>query len=57
MGIVLYWVHDSSPGCAKTYRLIDSTVPLAERLIRLSRLRALNSVTRQLTTIIDDLRS
>jgi AcrR family transcriptional regulator len=57
MGIILYWVHDSSPGCAKTYRLIDSTVPLAERLIRLSRLRALNSVTRQLTTIIDDLRS
>ena len=57
MGIVLYWVHDSSPGCAKTYRLIDSTVPLAERLIRLSRLRALNSVTRQLATIIDDLRS
>jgi AcrR family transcriptional regulator len=57
MGIVLYWVHDSSPGCAKTYRLIDSTVPLAERLIRLSRYRALNSVTRQILAIIDDLRS
>jgi AcrR family transcriptional regulator len=57
MGIVLYWVHDSSPDCAKTYRLIDSTVPLAERLIRLSRYRALNSVTHQIVAIIDDLRS
>ena len=41
MGIVLYWVHDTSPGCEKTYRLIDSTTPLAERLIRLARLPGL----------------
>src|SRR6266542_288528 len=32
MGIVLYWVHDASPGCEKTYRLIDLTAPLAERV-------------------------
>jgi AcrR family transcriptional regulator len=57
MGIVLFWVHDTSPGCAKTFRLIDSTVPLAERLIRLSRLRMLRSLTRQVTAIIDDMRS
>ena len=30
MGIVLYWVHDASPGCEKTYRLIDVTAPLAD---------------------------
>jgi AcrR family transcriptional regulator len=56
MGIVLFWVHDTSPGCVKTYRLIDSTVPLAERLIRLSRLRALNSVARQILAIVDEVR-
>jgi AcrR family transcriptional regulator len=57
MGIVLFWVHDSTPGCAKTYRLIDATVPLAERLIRLSRLRTLQPVTRQVISIIDEMRS
>jgi AcrR family transcriptional regulator len=57
MGIVLFWVHDGTPECAKTYRLIDATVPLAERLIRLSRLRALQPVTRQVISIIDEMRS
>jgi AcrR family transcriptional regulator len=57
MGIVLYWVHDTSPGCAKTYRLIDSTAPLAERLIRLSRLPVLRSLIRQLLAVVDDVRA
>jgi AcrR family transcriptional regulator len=54
MGIVLYWVHDSSPGCEKTYRLIDSTAPVAERLIRLARLPVLRSMSRQLLSVLDD---
>jgi AcrR family transcriptional regulator len=54
MGIVLYWVHDTSPGCEKTYRLIDSTAPLAERLIRLARLPGLRSLTCRLLRIADD---
>jgi AcrR family transcriptional regulator len=57
MGIVLFWVHDTSAGCAKTYRLIDSTVPLADRLISLSRLRVLRPVSRQVIAIVDDMRS
>ena len=47
LGIVLYWVHDTSPGCTKTYWLIDLTTPLAERLIRLARLPLLRSMTRR----------
>ena len=35
--------HDTSPGRAKTDRLIDSTAALAERLIRAARLPALRS--------------
>jgi AcrR family transcriptional regulator len=54
MGIVVYWVHDSSPGCEKTYRLIDSTAPIAERLIRLARLPVLRSMTRQLLSVLDN---
>jgi AcrR family transcriptional regulator len=57
MGVVLYWVHDTSPGCAKTYRLIDSTAPLAERLVRLARLPVLRSILRQLLTVVDEIRA
>ena len=57
MGIVLYWVHDTSPGCEKTYRLIDSTAPLAERLIRLARVPGLGSLTRRLLRVADDVLS
>jgi AcrR family transcriptional regulator len=57
MGIVLYWVHDTSPDCVKTYRLIDSTAPLAERLIRLARLPGVRSLVSQLLSIVDDIRA
>jgi AcrR family transcriptional regulator len=57
LGVILFWVHDSSPGCAKTYTLIDRTVPLADRLISLSRLRVLNSTLTDVISIINDIRS
>jgi hypothetical protein len=41
---VLFWVRDTSPGCLRTYRLIDSTAPIAARLIRLAWLPGLRSV-------------
>jgi AcrR family transcriptional regulator len=50
----LYWVHDASPGCEKTYRLIDVTAPLAERLVRLARLPVLRSMTRRLLAVLDE---
>jgi AcrR family transcriptional regulator len=57
LGIVLFWVHDTSPGCTKTYRLIDRTVPLADRLIALSRVRVLRSTIREIVSIVADLRT
>jgi len=56
LGVILFWVHDSSPGCAKTYALIDRTVPLADRIISLSRLRVLSSTLTEVISIIDDIR-
>jgi AcrR family transcriptional regulator len=56
LGVTLYWVHDNSPGCAKTYTLIDRTVPLADRLLSLSRHRVLSSALTDVISIIDDLR-
>jgi AcrR family transcriptional regulator len=55
LGIVLYWVHDTSPGCAKTYRLIDLTAPLAERLIRLAGFPLFRPVLRQLLLVVDQI--
>jgi AcrR family transcriptional regulator len=56
MGIVLYWVHDDSPGTARTYLLIDRTVPLVDKLISVSRLPVLRPITRQVIETIRDLR-
>jgi AcrR family transcriptional regulator len=44
MGLVLYWVHDTSPGTARTYELIDRTVPLVVRAIALARFRVLRGL-------------
>ena len=57
MGIVLYWVHDSSPGCRKTYLLVERTVPLVNRMVSMSRLPGFKSVTRELVGIIREVRA
>ena len=36
MGIILFWIHDSSHNHARTYRLIDHTVDLVDKLISLA---------------------
>jgi len=52
MGVILYWVHDRSPGQRKTRALIDGAVPLIDRLVGLSRLRVLRPVTREVMALI-----
>ena len=56
MGIILYWVHDSSPSCAKTYGLIDRTVPLVERLIGIAKLPVVRPMVREMVGMLDELR-
>ncbi|SEG82427.1 DNA-binding transcriptional regulator, AcrR family [Thermomonospora echinospora] len=57
MGIVLYWVHDSSPGCRKTYLLIERTVPLVNKMVSMSRMPGFKTVTRELVDVIRDVRA
>ena len=57
MGVILYWVHDTSPGCSRTYRLIDGAVPVIGRLVAASRIPVLRATLRDITALIDDLRS
>jgi AcrR family transcriptional regulator len=56
LGIVLYWVHDTSPDCANTYQLIDRTVPLVDRLVWMSRLPVLRATMTEILSIVEDLR-
>lgn len=56
MGIILFWIHDRSPGCARTYRLADHTVDLIARLIPLAGLPILRPVRRHILGILRDLR-
>ncbi|CAM2068132.1 TetR family transcriptional regulator [Sulfidibacter corallicola] len=54
MGIVLFWVHDSSPQQEKTWRFIDRTVPLLIQLIRLSKLPFFGSALQAAIALLDD---
>ena len=37
LGIILFWIHDRSPGCRRTYRLVDRSVELTVQLIGMAR--------------------
>ena len=56
MGIILYWVHDPSPGCERTYALIDRTVPIVERLVGIAKLPVVRPMVRDLVGMLDELR-
>jgi len=56
MGIVLYWVHDRSPGTWKSYRLVDRTVPLVVKLISLARVPILRPLLRHVLDLLADFR-
>jgi AcrR family transcriptional regulator len=55
LGITLFWVHDNTDGCSRTYQLIDATVPVIAQLVGASRLPALRRTLRDVTAIVDQL--
>jgi AcrR family transcriptional regulator len=56
MGIILYWIHDTSPGCAKSYRLMERSVKLVLRLASLFQFPLLRPFLRELLAMVSDLR-
>lgn len=57
MGVILHWVYDRSPDAAKTYKLVERTVPLIDRLVALSRLPGMRSVVRDALATYRELRT
>ena len=56
MGILLFWIHDDSPGSARTYRLIEHTVKLVTSLIRVADLPPFRPLLRTTLELLADLR-
>lgn len=56
MGVILFWIHDSSPQQRRTYRLIDRTVDLLDRLISLASNPLMSPVRKRALRLVAELR-
>src|SRR5690349_2482894 len=57
MGIVLFWIHDSSPKHRRTYRLIDHTVDLLDKLIHLASNPFMRPLRKQALRLVSEIRA
>ena len=56
MGIILFWIHDPSPKHRRTYRLVDHTVDLLDKLISLASNPFMRPVRKQALRLVEELR-
>ena len=56
MGIILFWIHDSSRKRARTYHLIDQTVDLLDKLISLASNPFMRPVRKRALKLVAELR-
>jgi len=56
MGVVLFWLHDRSPGRRRTRRLIRATVPLLEKLVTLGSLPLLRGMAKESLELVREMR-
>jgi AcrR family transcriptional regulator len=56
MGIILFWIHDPSPKHRRTYRLVDHTVDLLDKLISLASNPFMRPLRKQALRLIDEIR-
>ncbi len=57
MGIILFWIHDDSAGCARTFKLIDRTADIVVNLINLSSLTLMRPLVRRAVQLTGELRA
>ena len=56
MGVVLFWIHDASPKSARTYRLIEQTVDLLDKLVSLASNPLMRPVRKRALKLVSELR-
>lgn len=54
MGMVLYWVYDRSPGCARTRALVERSAPLVARAVAVSRFRVVRPLVREISAVLGE---
>jgi AcrR family transcriptional regulator len=58
LGLVLFWVHDRSPGQTRSYELVDDTTDAIVRLLSLAHLPGLRTIRRRMlhwvSSLIED---
>lgn len=57
MGVVLFWVHDSSEGQQRTRMLIKQAVPVIDRALRLTRLPGVRGLVDDVIGLVRTLKS
>jgi AcrR family transcriptional regulator len=56
MGVILYWIHDTSKKQSRTYRLIDLTVDLVDRLISVASNPFMRPLRKKALRLVEELR-
>jgi AcrR family transcriptional regulator len=56
MGVILFWIHDRSPHQRRTYRLIDQTVDLLDKLISLAANPLMRPMRKQALRLVAELK-
>ena len=56
MGVILYWIHDTSKKQRRTYKLIDLTVDLLDRLISVASNPLMRPLRKKALLLIEELR-
>jgi AcrR family transcriptional regulator len=56
-GIVLFWIYDKSPGCVRTYRLLELSSELIANLLGIASMPIMASVRQGVLRMIASLRS
>ena len=56
MGVILFWIHDRSPGCSRTHQLIERSVEIVCRLIRLANFPLFRPLIKSTLDLLAELR-
>ena len=56
MGIVLFWIHDQSRNHRRTYRLVDHTVDLLDKLIHLASNPFMRPLRKQALRLVNEIK-
>jgi hypothetical protein len=53
MGLILFWIYDRSEACRRTRQLIEKSLPVVTRLIKLSGFAPMRPVRRMVVELVE----